>query len=567
MRYRIGLALCTAMACSSLPLAAQTVQGEVHELTTGKPVPGGFVVLQGADGSEIARALTDPLGRFTLRATRPGRYRLKTVAVGRVSWESEPFDLEADEDRTFDVTMSMLPVALPALIVEADRRCRVRPGVGVAAGEFWNEARKALEAIVWTERNGTLRHRIVRYERELEPRSLDVRRHRESTREGVYRGSSFVTAAPQLLAERGYVRETLDAEWIYEAPDARVLLSEAFADLHCLAVERPHRQRPGFVGLTFEPVRGRDVTDISGVMWLDAETAELRQLEFRYSGLPWEIDATNIGGLVQFRRLPEGPWMVEKWWIRMPQLGYRERQILPNGLRGGEWIVIGILEQGGWVDEVQTLAGSTIWNAPTARLEGVVMDESSGTTVGAATVHLLGTDRSVTTDGRGTFAVDSLAPGRYRLAVGHPAIDVARHVQPPFVATLGRGDTLRVEVRLRAVESIIGALCPGMSADSGVIAGLVRVRETGASVSGAAVAARWSRWYRAGGVLREERLSAESETDESGYYYLCGMPLDATLTVQVSGSRTASVSDSVLVGADRVRRHDFELPDGVRPPS
>lgn len=160
---------------------------------------------------------------------------------------------------------------------QADRRCRVRPGVGVAAGEFWNEARKALEAVVWTEREGTLRHRIVRYERELDPRSLDERRHRESTREGVYRGSSFVTAAPQLLADRNYVRETLDAEWVYEAPDARVLLSEAFADLHCLAVERPHRQRPGLVGLTFEPVRGRDVTDISGVMWLDAETAELRQ--------------------------------------------------------------------------------------------------------------------------------------------------------------------------------------------------------------------------------------------------------------------------------------------------
>ncbi|MDH3289681.1 MAG: carboxypeptidase-like regulatory domain-containing protein [Gemmatimonadota bacterium] len=253
--------------------------------------------------------------------------------------------------------------------------------------------------------------------------------------------------------------------------------------------------------------------------------------------------------------------MVEKWWIRMPQLGYRERQVLPNGLRGSEWIVIGILEQGGWVDEVQTLAGSTIWNAPTARLEGVVVDEASATTVGAATVHLLGTDWAVTTDGRGAFAVDSLAPGRYRLAVGHPAIDVARHVQPPFIATLGRGDTVRVEVRLRAVESIIGALCPELPADSGVVAGLVRIRETGASVSGAAVAARWSRWYRSGGVLREERFGAESETDESGYYYLCGMPLDATLTLQMSASGTAPVSDSLVIGAERVHRRDFELPD------
>lgn len=558
--FHIRLTLWVVMACLPSALVGQTVRGEVRELTTGHPVRGGFVLLLAEDGTELARVLTDASGEFAVRTAGPGRYRLKTVAVGRVSWESEPFDLTADDERTFNVIMSMLPVALPALVVEADRRCRVRPGAGVVAGELWDEARKALEAVVWTEREGTLRHRIVRYERELDPRSLEVRRHRESAREGVYRGSSFVTAAPHLLTERGYVRETPDGDWIYDAPDARVLLSEAFADRHCFAVEQPHRQRPGFVGLTFEPVRGRGAVDISGVMWLDAETAELRQLDFRYRGLPWEIDATNIGGRVQFRPLPDGPWIVEKWWIRMPQVGSRERGSLSGGLRGIEWILAGILEQGGWVDEVRSIAGRPIWNAPTARLEGVVVDEVSGDPVPDATVQLLGTDRSAKTDGRGVFAVESLPPGRYPLAVGHSALDVERHVQPPFVATVDRGDTLRVEVRLQGIESIVSAVCPALPADSGLVAGLVRARDTRVPIVGARVAARWSRWRRAGGEVREEQFGVEGHSDESGYYHLCGVPLDVTLTIHVSPAGATPVSDSLVVGAQRVRRRDVDLP-------
>ncbi len=562
---RIVGSLCALLTCLGSVLTGQTVRGSVYELATGEPVRGGFVLLIGEDGAEVARVLTDALGRFTVVGPRSGRYRLKTVAVGRVGWESEVFELTVNEERTVDVTMSMLPVALPALVVEADRRCRVRPGAGVAAGELWDEARKALEAVVWTEREGTLRHRIVRYERELDPRSLEVRRHEESTREGVYRGSPFVTAAPQLLADRGYVRETLDGDWIYEAPDARVLLSEAFADLHCLAVERPHRQRPGLVGLTFEPVRGRDLVDISGVMWLDAETAELRQLEFQYRSLPWDVDATHIGGQVRFRQLPDGPWMVEKWFIRMPQLGYRERQVLPSGLRGTEWVLIGLLEQGGWVDEVRSLAGTAVWYAPTARLQGVVTDEASGGSVRGATVYLLGTDRSAQTDGRGAFAMDSLAPGRYQVVVGHPALDAERHIQPPRATTIGRGDTIRIDVRLRTPASMIGALCPTLPADSGVVAGLVRVAASGLPVTGAAVTAEWSRWRQTGGVLQEERLGVEHRSDESGYYHVCGVPLDATITIRVTAPGSTATSDSVVVGAERARRRDFDLSGIARP--
>ncbi len=559
--------LCVVLPCAAGPLAGQVVRGSVGEQATGQPVRGGFVMLLDEDSAEIARTLTDAAGRFSVRGPRPGRYRLKAVAVGRVSWESHVFELAAGEERTVDVTMSLLPVALPALVVRADRRCRVRPGAGVVAGELWEEARKALEAIAWTEREGTLRHRIVRYERERDARSLEIRRHEEFAFEGMYRGSSFVTAAPQVLADSGYVRETADGDWIYEAPDAQVLLSDAWADLHCLAVEQPAHQRPDLVGLTFEPVRGRDLVDIGGVMWLDAETAELRHLEFRYRGLPWEIDATHIGGQVTFRRLPHGPWIVETWFIRMPILGYRQREPIAGGHRGADVVLIDILEQGGWVEEVRSLSGASVWHAADARLEGVVVDEASSSPVHGATVHLLGSDRFATTDERGAFALDSLASGRHVLVIDHPALDPERNIQPPFVTILKPSDTLRLDIALRPSEAVLAALCPSIPADSGVVAGLVRVGATGSPVTGASVATAWSAWRRSERGLREERFGVESQSDGSGYYHVCGVPLDASIAIRVLVDGVTLQSDSVVVGVTRSRRRDFLVPGTIRPPS
>ena len=63
----------------------------------------------------------------------------------------------------------------------------------------------------------------------------------------------FVTPLADVLHEEGYVvPDTLaPPAWIYYAPDAEVLLSDAFLENHCFQVLPPEEER---VGLAFRPL-------------------------------------------------------------------------------------------------------------------------------------------------------------------------------------------------------------------------------------------------------------------------------------------------------------------------
>ncbi len=353
----VAILVLASFAPASLP--AQAVTGQVIHRASQVPLSGAFVLLVRADGTEIERTMTDPFGRFRLAVPRPGAYRLQAVAVGHQSWLSDPFSAEGESTVEYVIELLQLAVPLPALVVEADRDCRIRPEAGMAAAQLWEEARKVLESVVWTGRTGALRHYVARYNRKLQPRTQRVIEDETQRLEGDYRGSPFATDASVNLAAVGYVRELPLEGFVFDAPDANVLLSERFADVHCFAVRGPKDDESDLVGLAFEPVPGRDVTDIEGVLWLDGESAELRYLEYHYRRLPRQlrpVESEQIGGRVDFVRLPQGPWIVKEWWIRMPEVGLRE------GLYGArETVLLFLREQGGWVEEVRDLNDTLVW--------------------------------------------------------------------------------------------------------------------------------------------------------------------------------------------------------------
>jgi len=72
------------------------------------------------------------------------------------------------------------------------------------------------------------------------------------------------------------------------------------------------------VGLAFEPVPGRHLTDVKGVLWLDQETAALRFLEYSYTELDVDFSTEHFGGRLEFEQLPTGAWIIRNWWIRGP---------------------------------------------------------------------------------------------------------------------------------------------------------------------------------------------------------------------------------------------------------
>jgi hypothetical protein len=134
-------------------------------------------------------------------------------------------------------------------------------------------------------------------------------------------------------------------------------LSEEFANSHCFSAREPGSDERGLIGIGFEPTADRDMPDVSGVLWLDEQTAELRFVEYRYTDPPWDLEVSDAGGRIEFERLPTGVWIVSRWWIRMPVIALRPIQTVRIGRPPlDQYYLAAIREAGAWVAEVTTEA-------------------------------------------------------------------------------------------------------------------------------------------------------------------------------------------------------------------
>jgi len=196
----------------------------------------------------------------------------------------------------------------------------------------------------------------------------------------------------------------------------------------------------GLIGLAFEPTRDRDRPDVSGVLWLDEETAELRFAEYRYTDPPWDIEFSEAGGRIEFEQLATGGWIVRRWWIRMPVLGVRNRTF-SDFVR--ENYLVALKEDGGYVREVSTLNGEPVACRGVATLAGRVVNLRTGEPVPAAQIKLVGTDYSAQTNNQGQFRFGFLPEGTYRVSYGSATLDMLGYVPPLIV---------RIDFALPSVE-------------------------------------------------------------------------------------------------------------------
>jgi hypothetical protein len=122
------------------------------------------------------------------------------------------------------------------------------------------------------------------------------------------------------LFQLGFVRQNRgDSATTYYAPDARHLADDRFAPGYCFRALPAIDSLPGVMGIGFEPVSRRRVTDVEGTIWLDSASLELRRIEFQYRQLPADHNIDGPGGYVDFVRLSTGHWIVSEWMIRMAQ--------------------------------------------------------------------------------------------------------------------------------------------------------------------------------------------------------------------------------------------------------
>ncbi len=351
-----GLAVVT-LAAPGRSAEAQSLDGTLVVQGSGAPFAQAFVILRDMNGREVARTLTDADGRFTFTAAA-GPYQLQTARVGWQPWFSPPLDLPVQGALRYTGEVPFRAVGLSAVVVRGERTCGTALDVGREVARVWEEAKKALNAVAWTQRAAPLTFDLTFWQSRLHARTLDELERREERRPTRRAASPFASAPIEVLSRDGYIVENDDGDWEYFAPDAEALLSPVFAGDHCFFV-REHPADPSVLGLGFEPVPDRDLPDIEGTLWLDRASAKLELLEFGYANLPWRIVGRHrIGGSVAFAELQTGGWIVWSWRLRMPLLTLAGNRLRWDVSRG--YGVAAYVEMGGEVTAVRNASGGPV---------------------------------------------------------------------------------------------------------------------------------------------------------------------------------------------------------------
>jgi hypothetical protein len=331
LRISFSILTISLLACA-VSATAQTVRGRLTAREGGAPVAGALVALVDAEGREVRTAVSDRDGRYRIDAPGAGQYAVRVERVGRESVTSARFPLAQGEERDLPLALAAEAITLEAVRAEAGRRCTPRPGRqdGLALQRVWDEARKALRSTMHAAADSGGAAEFVTFERTYTPNERQLVDEKTERHRGRV-GRPFASITVEELAEHGFVR-ALDGVMTFYGPDAEVLLSDLFLERHCFHLREGTGDEAGMIGLAFEPVRGRRRPDVTGVLWLDRRTAELRHLAFGYAGVHPADDAP-AEGRVDFARTPAGAWIVRSWILRFPVADLRLTRDLPTNYR------------------------------------------------------------------------------------------------------------------------------------------------------------------------------------------------------------------------------------------
>jgi hypothetical protein len=386
--------------------------------------------------------------------------------------------------------------------------------------QLWEEVREALAAVKWTEDQAGLRYIATSFQRTLPLKGRRIQREWDSTWSGVGR-RAFGSVPAEQLERNGYVVPAPGDSVDFYGPDAEVLLGDVFVGTHCFSARDGGLEHPGLVGLAFDPAPGRRLPDVTGVLWLERRTLELRFLDFSYTGL--RVNA--VGGRVEFARLAAGPWIVAYWWIRSPRLE-------PAPRRRGEQRVLGYQEFGGLVRGVESAGGRIEHTGLEAVLRGKVVDSTRGGAPLAGAVLWLAGDWREPADEAGRFEIRGPFDGEYGVSFWHPRLDSLGISADELQMWLTRGSVQRLTLSVPPESVVVRRLCPdGVSPGYHVIVGWVRDSAL-APVPRAHVEAR----------VPGSRSAQGGTANRQGKFIMCHAPPGAVVVSAERGGATGEVA-------------------------
>ena len=490
---------------------------------------------------------------------------MKTATVERI-------DVAPGQTISLRITLSLLPITLREIEVSGDRRCELPRDLGLETLRVWEEARKALGTADFTSSSGVYVYDLGKYVRELEPGSLKILRE----------SRSFKSTTNERPIESRPVEDLLDGGWVvresggnrYFGPDAHVLLSDEFLDTHCMQLHARDESPPGLIGLAFRPVRIQSRrTQIQGVFWLALETGGLEWLEFSYLNLPGladQVRTDQIGGRVNFRSLPDGTWIVSKWYVRMPRVVEDVERTLGINLRRPR--LKGIVEEGGWVLAARTRESGRIAFAEHGGvIAGQVREAGGSGFESGGRVALVGAGVAVDLDSEGRFAIPGLPEGTYQLSYLRPSLGELDRNYAVADAIVRSGETTTVRLQAANPEAVLARACglEEWAPQTGVLEGHVLLPGSNLAASGIRVVAKWEDWRATdAGPWRGRAMNVSTETNALGTFRLCGIPTVFTRIEVSAGEGRNAVSLHATLSEERpVMKITLELarvPQAVR---
>jgi hypothetical protein len=223
---------------------------------------------------------------------------------------------------------------------------------------------------------------------------------------------------------KDFVRDGFSSEGAargtYFAPDADVLLNDAFAAGYCFEIADRDRARPNEIGLRFNPAdhqNGR--VDIDGTLWIDTVARELREVRYDYVNIEAGAKRFHPGGYVSFRSMKNGAVLIDRWSIRVVSAA-QDTVMAATGsdLAVHDWLFAE--EQGGELARAEWNDGLA-WNAAlgTARIHAVTRDSKPAA---GAVIALAGTPYFGAADANGRIEIKDLLPGPYTVRIVDPLI-------------------------------------------------------------------------------------------------------------------------------------------------
>lgn len=542
LRSALRAALGVALACiAPHGIAAQVVTGTVVLVDSTTPVSGAIVLAIDAQGMTAGRGLTTARGSFTVRLNAPGTVELRVLRIGFKPLKGPSLTVAAGALQKVQIVYAAEAVSLAAVNVRERETCRVQNDSGLMVASLWEEARKAMLTSQLSSDEAPLFAEWIEYDRTLDSTSRIIRRQNIHTSRNPTT-HAFRSVPANVLKTSGYVVE-IDGETTYYAPDADVLLSDAFVTSHCFRIVAPPKtddQRR--IGVAFVPTRDRGtMKEIEGTLWIDRPTAELRSLDFRYTNLPDAASAARPGGSVEFLRLLDGNWLVSRWTLRMPELTSRSVSTSSNSkivVKGNRMALHGVQVRGGEVVRA-TRRDSLLYEEKGAHVAVKVLARSPLVPAVEVRIELEGTDYTSVADDAGDIRLSPILPGRYVAnvhtalmdSIGLPA--VTREIET-------RMDSHVDSLFLPTPAELLGRACPADSTRNG--AGMLHgwAKDARSQVlAHAAVTVHWR---------KEAPVTLGTLTDDAGYWRVCGIPQATSVSVRVVSDSGADLREARLDG-------------------